>query len=107
MSVTLDTSGFERILPHVPSALEAGVDDGADVTVAQAKQTVPVRTDKTRNSIQKVGSGQVREVEAREGAIPIELGTSRMAARPFLMPAATSDETFEAIVESVKRGLGL
>lgn len=109
MSVTVDTSGFDRFIPRIPSTLEAGADAGADTTVDLAKQIVPVSNDPphTRDTIQKVGAGQSREVEAREAAIVIELGTSKMAARPFLMPAATSEATFQAMVNAVKRELGL
>lgn len=105
MPVEIDTSGFERFLARIPGMLNAGAGAAAEATVGQAKDNVPVSNDPphTRDTIRTVniGTGQ-REVEAREAAIVIELGTRHMAARPFLMPAATSAETFEAFVDGAK-----
>lgn len=108
MAVTIDTSGFDRFLARIPGILDAGAGAAAEATVDQAKDNVPVSNDPphTRDTIQvnNVGTGK-REVEAREAAVVIELGTRHMAARPFLMPAATSAETFEAFVDGVKSEL--
>jgi hypothetical protein len=108
MSVQLDTRGLDRLLNGLlDRALDAGADAGADKTVELAKANVVVGPDAphTRDTIRKVSAGQVYEVQAEEAAIFIELGSSKMPARPFLLPAATDEATFQAIAEAVKEAI--
>jgi hypothetical protein len=109
MSVQIETAGLDRLLSGVlEQALDDGAEAGAAHTVVLARQLVPVGPDAphTRDTIaqHKVSEG-VREIGAEEAAIVIELGTSTMPARPFLMPAALDDGTFQAFADAVRDAL--
>lgn len=100
--------GLERLLAQLPAMLDDGADAGAEVTVQLAQANVPVGPDAphTRDTIAKLVTGQgKREIEAKEAAIVIELGTRFMPTRPFLLPAAMSPEAFQAFADAVKDAL--
>lgn len=60
----------------------------AEDVAAEARQNVPVRTGALRDSITVNDEGDTVSVSADAGhALYVELGTSRMAAEPFLQPA--------------------
>jgi HK97 gp10 family phage protein len=55
---------------------------------AHAKGNAAVDTGHMRNAINTVGKGLTYEVHSpAEYSVYVELGTSRMAAQPFMMPA--------------------
>lgn len=73
---------------------------------ARAKQVVPVRTGNLKNSIQTTMESDLTAVveTAVEYAPYVELGTRRMAPRPFLGPAAEAVKpSFEAAVTELLR----
>ncbi|MBK9944212.1 MAG: hypothetical protein IPP13_21640 [Kouleothrix sp.] len=108
MSAEVTIDGFTRVLGNLPDMLNAGAQASAEKAVQLAKANVVVGKDPphTRDTIEarRVGEAQY-EVSAEEAAIFIELGTSKMPARPFLLPAATDAQTLEAFVDAVKAAL--
>lgn len=88
-------------------ALSKAAMAGAKVIVSAAKARAPVRTHKLQESITAEVTEKSRDhVEAtigpgKEGfyGMFIELGTSKMPARPFLRPAL--DENEEAAIQAV------
>lgn len=91
----IDVSQVHRLasdLAAAPARVEREVGevlaDGADDLAARARALVPVATGATRASIQASGSGLEQVVSAGGAAIFLEYGTSRMAPRSFLRPAA-------------------
>lgn len=68
---------------------------GANVIKAEAKKRVPVRTGRLKKSIavkvsMKAGGEVYAKIGMKKGAaygVPVELGTSTAAAKPFLRPA--------------------
>lgn len=108
MDARVETVGFDRILAKIPELLDTGADASANTTVTIAQANVPVGpvAPHTRDTIAKVVVGEgVRQVQAEEAAIVIELGTRSMPARPFLLPAALDDATLQAFINAVKDGL--
>ena len=96
---------------EVLSALEKAVHNGltaVGMTAERyAKKDTPVDTGRLRNSI----TYEVRDDEQAvyigtnvEYAPYVELGTSRMAARPFLRPAATEHgEEYKGVMEAAMK----
>jgi HK97 gp10 family phage protein len=83
---------------------------GARVIAAAARQRVPVRTGRLKKGITVVGDddlrrqgGSMRAAYATVKGVPyahiVELGSSRMAAKPFLRPAL--DEYGQAAVDKM------
>jgi hypothetical protein len=97
----------------VLTALEAAAVDGIDETTAAivplAKAVVPVRTAILQGSLRMEPARKVmpRRVVGRVGsfdvnyAVFVELGTTRMRARPYLRPAG--DAEFPKLAERIKR----
>ena len=89
-------------------AAQACIKAGAD-TQARARTRAPVDTGNLRNSITRRTTRRKNQVETVVGpeadyGIYVELGTSRMAAQPFMNPAA--DEVEPGFVEAMAQ-LGL
>lgn len=99
-------------LPLVEVALEKGVplaiEKGARDIEAHAKSTAPVDTGTLRNSItaeQLSALAWIVFVGAYYG-IYVEMGTYKMGARPFLLPAfETVQASIVAAVETLLRSL--
>lgn len=83
---------------------------GAELVLAEAKKNVPVDTGRLRDSLfvkkSKVKNGQVKSeyTVTKQSDVtyfaPVELGTSKMKARPFLRPAV--DQNLKAIAKTVQ-----
>lgn len=84
-------------------ALDSALLAGAKIISDEAKRLAPVRTGYLRSSIEPVttSSGSLYgEAEINVGAFYgpfVELGTSRMAARPFLRPAVLAKKNEAAL----------
>lgn len=73
-------------LPGVTDALHQAGEAVAD----RARGYVPVRTGALKASIEVIdGDGYVLVGSSMHYAVYVELGTSRMSARPYLRPAAS------------------
>lgn len=87
--VKLDTAVLDSLLSSADSQKEEVVKTVAFFIEGQAKQNAPVLTGFLRNSIkaEKFTEGIYRvNVWAKYGAF-VELGTRKMSARPYLVPA--------------------
>lgn len=90
-------------------ALDKASKAGADMVISDAKRRVPVDTGKLRDSlvlkksrVKKVKVKSEYYVTKKSGAehfAPVELGTSKMKAQPFLRPAI--DENKNSIAKKV------
>jgi HK97 gp10 family phage protein len=85
---------FQKVATNVPTLLSRDVNDIAKAIEEDAKSMVPVDTGALRDSITTTQG----VLEATVGsdlpyAASVEYGTSKMAAQPFLTPAAQNTES--------------
>lgn len=97
----------EEFLEALPAAIAAGLEAIGLTAEGYAKELCPVDTGRLRNSItHAVDEGeQVVYIGTNVEYAPyVELGTTRMGARPFLGPAASqhSDE-YKALMDAAMR----
>lgn len=84
-------------------ALDSALLAGAEIIAVEARRRAPIRTGYLRSSIQAstTSSGQLYgEAQIDVGAYYgpfVELGTSRMAARPYLRPAVLAKKNEAAL----------
>lgn len=100
---------FSRAAGAIDDAVDAGAAFAAALVKARARDLVPVRTGRLRDSIEI--ERERRAVYAVRAGAPyagfVEFGTSRMDARPFMRPAVR-DTRATALAELSKRaGLAL
>lgn len=100
----MSIEGLDELLTKLdvlPTMLEKNIDkmkeDTKGVGIKTAQDNVPVDTGELRSSIKETKEGI--EVGAKHGA-PVEYGTFKMPARPFIRPA------YEAMKEHVSENLG-
>lgn len=90
------------VVQHIKDAIEAALDEIGSVVEESAKQKVPVQTGALRDSIKHwadTGENTVMIGATKSYAPYVELGTSRMEARPFLRPAINDQKSrFEGII---------
>ena len=112
MNVVIEVRGaqeaaraLEALMDALPGACAAGLDEGlaADAPSAAAQQLGTLQNAKKQCTVTAPCSGTVTQVKAVAGgaegtvtagaahAVYVELGTSRMAARPFLLPACQAE----------------
>lgn len=100
-----DFPDFKAAAAAVDPLTRAVVVKSAAMIESLAKQAAPVRTGNLRNSISfdVSADGLTAEIGPTASYAPfLEYGTSRMAPRPFLMPAAEAVQPqFEAALEQV------
>jgi len=89
MSVTLDTKRLDAIIARLPAEAERLVRSGAAAVEARAVVFAPVDTGALMNSIHNEKKDRMVYwvADGVEYGIYQELGTSRMAAQPFMGPA--------------------
>lgn len=85
-------SRLEALAENADRAAQEGVMAMACAACEEAKRLAPVATGELRGSISVVGidSMQAAVVANAPHAAAVEYGSSRMAARPFMLPAAES-----------------
>ncbi len=118
MKLSIDTTAFDRdvreaikFLEELPGKLDETAHQdamlaAAKVVAAEARQLVPVRTGNLRDSIRVrsspkrykpgalvIASGSTKAGAKGYHAKLVELGTVKMAARPFLEPAARTTQS--------------
>ena len=89
MAVRLDTAKLDQIIARFPYESEEVVKAGAQAVQGYAANAAPVDTGALRASIQasKRGSLLWWVADGVEYGIYQELGTYRMSAQPFMVPA--------------------
>lgn len=99
-------SNKPEILNHLPDAIEVALEAIGLTAEGYAKDECPVDTGRLQNSITHEVEGDAVFIGTNVEYAPyVELGTSRMAARPFLAPAAKNHgeeykELFEAAMKN-------
>src|SRR4051812_18518023 len=96
LTIVVNFNNLEKVGGELAERAEQVIHKAAHDIEARAKTQAPVRTGNLRNSIQTVTHKLGATITAHAFyAIYVEMGTYKMAARPFLRPA----------VEAVKPGL--
>ena len=112
MAIEVDykvTSNLRELMADFPGGLEKGLTAIGLAAETNAKKLCPVDTGRLRNSITnavKVDEKAVYIGTNVEYAPYVELGTSRMRARPYLRPAITdyTDEYRALMEDALKNG---
>lgn len=89
--IKIDTRVLDRITAEMRPKVAAIIEEHGFAIASEAAQNAPVDTGALRNSItsesQMTGELQFTVQDGVEYGIFVELGTSKMAAQPFLIPA--------------------
>lgn len=90
------------VLRALESATHNGLTEIGKSTVAYARERVPVDTGALRDSIEATVEGDTLTVGSDKSyALPVETGTYKMAARPYLKPAMTEhSEEYERTIRN-------
>jgi len=90
--IRLDTRVLDRMAKDLDRNADRVIASIAHQVEAEAKQLAPVDTGALKNSLHTDREGQAHYIVADgvEYGIFQELGTSRMAAHPFMVPAVES-----------------
>lgn len=107
-SITIENDHTEEVLQALKENEDAILFAWGEAAEGYAKELCPVDTGRLRNSITHETSESEHAVYIGsnvEYAPYVELGTSRMAARPFLKPAVTDHvKEYEAIMNDIISG---
>lgn len=102
------TDNSEEFLNALPEQIEQALIAIGLTAESYAKQECPVDTGRLRNSITNAVRADEKAVYIGsnvEYAAFVELGTSRMKARPYLKPAATEHSAeYKAITKQALKG---
>ncbi len=102
------TDNSDEFLNALPEQIEAALVAIGFTAETYAKNDCPVDTGRLRNSITnavEMGENAVYIGSNVEYAAFVELGTSRMKARPYLKPAATEHSAeYKALAEQALKG---
>ena len=90
--IVKSVNSIPRILATVDGARHRAVSEGTGKIVEHSQRSVPVDTGALKGSVQNVIVDEASETKGTVSyntnyAIYVELGTSRMAAQPYLHPA--------------------
>lgn len=103
-SVSLDTTKLNEIIAKLPGNRDKIVRAAAMHILGEARQRAPVKTGYLRDNSEVVeGQGYTNVEFHAEYAAYVELGTHKMAARPFLKPAVEAET--DLLTKRIKDGL--
>ena len=89
---------------HIAENIAKGVAEAGEIVKGEAKDRAPKRTGALKDSITSVASGNTAIIGTNiEYGIYQELGTYKMAARPYLVPALKNNE--DKIKETIKNAV--
>lgn len=107
ISVSVDTSKLDEIIAKLPANRDKIVKAVAFEVLREAQQKAPVDTGALKANADVntnyAGDGIMSVEFYQEYAPYVELGTYKMAARPFLTPAVEAGE--KKLVSLIKEGL--
>lgn len=111
MPITIQMDRLWNIANKIEDAIDAGVNNAADMVVDLAKQLAPVDTSLLQESIQKENLSNIKGraiISAGEGcpdqrAPAQEFGTIFQPAQPYLIPAAKEIDIKLEIMKEVQR----
>lgn len=107
LSISVDTTKLNEIIAKLPANRDKIVKAGAFEVLREAQQNAPVDTGALRANADvntKYAGDGIMSVEFYQEYAPyVELGTYKMAARPFLTPAVEAGE--KKLVSLIKEGL--
>jgi HK97 gp10 family phage protein len=107
LEIVVDTTPLDAIIAALPEADTLVAEAASQQVEAGAQSRAPVRTGALRGSIARRVEGARWAVGAGvDYALFVELGTSRMAARPYLRPALEA-VNWAGLVRAVSRSIGL
>ena len=120
MNVVIEARGAQEaaralaaLMDALPGACAAGLDEGLAGMLDGARRLCPVDTGDLKASIsarsEAAADGAEGAVSAGAAhAVYVELGTSRMAARPFLLPACQAERgaMLDAVARAVRGVIG-
>ena len=90
IKIEVDDAEVKRVFAKLIASVEAGELSmaGAEVVYDLSQNDVPVDTGELRDSGEVIQKGdETIVIYTAEHAVPIEFGTSKMAAQPYLRPA--------------------
>lgn len=93
ISASGDVGSITALAEQIKSRLPAALLAGAEAAAQSARGMCPVDTGRLQGSISASSSGDSAEVSVgADYGIYVELGTYKMAAQPFLVPALSAAE---------------
>lgn len=99
-------NGLLNIANYIENNFSEIIGQGAETVCEDAKGFCPVDTGRLKSSINVKLSGNTAVISAdTEYASYVEFGTSKMSAKPYLVPALLSkkQEILSAVAEMIKR----
>ena len=89
MTVKLDTKVLDTLIKNFGGSADNAADAIAFLIEGKAKMLAAVDTGALKNSIHVENTGLAKRIvtDSVEYGIYVEMGTSRMAAQPFMVPA--------------------
>lgn len=102
------TDNSAQVKQALQEAVERGLEAIGLVAEGHAKELCPVDTGRLRNSISHATDGEAVYIGTNVEYAPyVELGTSRMKARPYLRPAAENfGDEYRALMEQAMKSGG-
>ena len=91
-SVSVDTSKLDEIIAKLPGNRDKIIKEAAFHILGEARKRAPVATGALRDNSEVTDGDGYKNIEFhQEYAAFVELGTWKMAARPFLKPAVEAE----------------
>src|SRR5512138_302462 len=102
VDVKIDTSALDAMAAGLPAKASQAVMKTAAAIEADAKDEAPVDTGALRNSIHTEKEDELTAVvsDGVEYGIYQELGTRKMAAQPFLIPAV--ERNVDTLIDNIR-----
>lgn len=102
MKINIDIKGFDRVIKatqtaqkRLPKLVDKFEDEVIEVGHDHMERNVPYDTGELAESIKKTKEGKEKVIDVgADHAIPVEYGTHRQSAQPFIRPARKKMEEY-------------